>query len=214
MTDFLSNLYEMDNVILILTYILIGLIILFVIVLIFGKKDQKLEETKRLQKITEDSFKEDNAEPVKVEIKKEELPMIEEENVEVKEFTPAIEKTNEISPLLSENKEEIEIPEIKFNEVELENDLKELENIKNKFNEINISKVEDKKEEKNEPQVFSSVYVARQTNEESNNKEVTVTKEKTFLISDDEDDTMELPSLKIDEENSTLNDISGETYNL
>ena len=221
MTDFLNNLYEMDNIILILTCVLVGLIILFVIILIFGKKDQKLEETKRLQKITEESFKEEKTEPVKLEVEEEEikLPELKEDTVEVKEFVPEepkVEIKQEVMPLIDDVKEDLEIPEIKFDEEALANDLKELEDIKNKFNEIDIPKVEVKTEE-NKPQVFSSVYVAKQDNSESNNKEVSVTQENTkdqMLFMEDDEDTMELPSLKTEESKSPLEDISGETYNL
>ena len=221
MTNFLNNLYEMDNIILILTCVLVGLIILFVIILIFGKKDQKLEETKRLQKITEESFKEEKTEPVKLEVEEEEikLPELKEDTVEVKEFVPEepkVEIKQEVMPLIDDVKEDLEIPEIKFDEEALANDLKELEDIKNKFNEIDIPKVEVKTEE-NKPQVFSSVYVAKQDNSESNNKEVSVTQENTkdqMLFMEDDEDTMELPSLKTEESKSPLEDISGETYNL
>ena len=51
MMDFIYELYKNDNFTLYLTIALVVLIILFVIVFFFGKKDHKLEETKRLQKI-------------------------------------------------------------------------------------------------------------------------------------------------------------------
>ena len=148
------------------------------------------------------------------------LPELKEDVVEVKEFVPDIPKVlekEEIKPLINETKEEIEIPEINFDETALENDLKELEDIKNKFNEINVPEVEVKKEELSKPQVFSSVYVARQDNKESNNKEVSVTKDDTkdkMLFIEDDEDMMDLPSLKNEDNNSPLDNISGETYNL
>lgn len=72
MMDFIYELYQNDNFVLYLTIALVILIILFVLVLIFGKRDQKLEETKRLQKIEVDTFKEEKpVEEVKLEVPKE-----------------------------------------------------------------------------------------------------------------------------------------------
>ena len=60
MVDFIYELYQNDNFVLYLTISLVILIILFVLVLIFGKHDQKLEETRKLQKIEVDNaFKEE-----------------------------------------------------------------------------------------------------------------------------------------------------------
>ena len=68
MMDFIYELYQNDNFVLYLTIALVILIILFVLVLIFGKHDQKLEETRKLQKIEVDNaFKEEKKDPVKLE---------------------------------------------------------------------------------------------------------------------------------------------------
>lgn len=68
MMDFIYELYQNDNFVLYLTIALVILIILFVLVLIFGKRDQKLEETRKLQKIEIDNaFKEEKKEPIKLE---------------------------------------------------------------------------------------------------------------------------------------------------
>ena len=97
MMDFIYELYQNDNFVLYLTIALVILIILFVLVLIFGKRDQKLEETKRLQKIDVDAFKEEKPkEEVKVEVpnpetKEEVKPVVEEPKEEkqvVVEETP------------------------------------------------------------------------------------------------------------------------------
>ena len=57
MMDFIYELYKSDNFVMILSIVLVVLVLLFVLVFIFGKKDQKLEETKRLQKLEMDTFK-------------------------------------------------------------------------------------------------------------------------------------------------------------
>lgn len=94
MLDFIYKLYQDDNFTLYLTIALIVLIVLFIIVLIFGKKDQKLEETKRLQKLEmEDGFKEQKEEPIKVEV-----PEVPEININLTE-----EKASEA--------EEVKLPE-------------------------------------------------------------------------------------------------------
>lgn len=93
MMDFIYELYQNDNFVLYLTIALVILIILFVLVLIFGKRDQKLEETKRLQKIDVDAFKEEQPkEKVKVEV-------------------PAPEIKEEVKPVLEEPKEEQKVTE-------------------------------------------------------------------------------------------------------
>ena len=82
MMDFIYELYQNDNFVLYLTIALVILIVLFVLVLIFGKRDQKLEETKRLQKIDVDAFKEEKKDEVKVEVPAKEPEEIKTEKVE------------------------------------------------------------------------------------------------------------------------------------
>ena len=96
MMDFIYDLYQNDNFVLYLTIALVILVILFVVVLFFGKKDQKLEETKRLQKIELDNaFKEEKELPEKIEVEvknddvKEEVPVNnEKKEEEFKGFNP------------------------------------------------------------------------------------------------------------------------------
>lgn len=69
MMDFIYELYKSDNFVMILSIVLVVLVLLFVLVFIFGKKDQKLEETKRLQKLEMDTFKKEKEnDDVKLEI--------------------------------------------------------------------------------------------------------------------------------------------------
>ena len=94
MTDFIYELYQNDNFVLYLTIAFVILIVLFVLVLIFGKRDQKLEETKRLQKIDVDAFKEEKKDEVKVEVPAKEPEEIKTEKVE--------EVKEEIKPVTTE----------------------------------------------------------------------------------------------------------------
>ncbi len=250
MKDFIYGLYQNDNFTLILVIALVVLIIAFVVVYFFGKKDQKLEETKRLQKIELDAFKQEEKAPEKVEVKEELKKEDEEketinEDVNVTEFIPDVKeeieeevniplkKEEEVKPLFKDHEEEekpISINEL-ANDLEdekLENDLSSLESIKNEFNSINIPEVKEEVEKpvfKPSPQIFSSVFVdKKEENIVSNNEEEHVTEikkeqkpmdAKLFSIIDDEDEEdIELPSLKNEEVTNDLDKINGEVYNL
>ena len=103
-----------------------------------------------------------------------------------------------------------------------------LESIKNEFNSINIPEVKEEIEKpvfKPSPQIFSSVFVdKKEENIVSNNEEEHVTEikkeqkpidAKLFSIIDDEDEEdIELPSLKNEEVTNDLDKINGEVYNL
>lgn len=250
MKDFIYGLYQNDNFTLILVIALVVLIIAFVVVYFFGKKDQKLEETKRLQKIELDAFKQEENVPEKVEVKEELKKEDEEketinEDVNVTEFIPDVKeeieeevniplkKEEEVKPLFKDHEEEekpISINELSsdLEDEKLENDLSSLESIKNEFNSINIPEVKEEMEKpvfKPSPQIFSSVFVdKKEENIISNNEEEHVTEikkeqkpidAKLFSIIDDEDeDDIELPSLKNEEVTNDLDKINGEVYNL
>ena len=159
MKDFIYGLYQNDNFTLILVIALVVLIIAFVLVYFFGKKDQKLEETKRLQKIELDAFKKVEEKPEKVEVTKEEVkenvPEEKEENEEIE--LPQVKE--EVKPIFKDTDEEknpISIDELPKEEVKpifdnneedkkLENDLSSLESIKNEFNSIDIPEVKEEK---------------------------------------------------------------------
>lgn len=249
MKDFIYGLYQNDNFTLILVIALVVLIIAFVVVYFFGKKDQKLEETKRLQKIELDAFKQEEKVPEKVEVKEElkkedEVKETINEDVNVTEFIPDVTeeieeevniplKEEEVKPLFKDHEEEekpISINEL-ANDLEdekLENDLSSLESIKKEFNSINIPEVKEEMEKpvfKPSPQIFSSVFVdKKEENIVSNNEEEHVTEikkeqkpmdAKLFSIIDDEDEEdIELPSLKNEEVTNDLDKINGEVYNL
>ena len=249
MKDFIYGLYQNDNFTLILVIALVVLIIAFVVVYFFGKKDQRLEETKRLQKIELDAFKQEEKAPEKVEVKEEvkNEPEVKEtvnEDVNVTEFIPDIKeeieeevniplKEEEVKPLFKDHEEEekpISINELSsdLEDEKLENDLSSLESIKNEFNSINIPEVKEEVEKpvfKPSPQIFSSVFVdKKEENIVSNNEEEHVTeikkKEKPMdaklfsIINDEDEDDIELPSLKNEETTNDLDKINGEVYNL
>ena len=249
MKDFIYGLYQNDNFTLILVIALVVLIIDFVVVYFFGKKDQKLEETKRLQKIELDAFKQEEKVPEKVEVKEElkkedEVKETINEDVNVTEFIPDVTeeieeevniplKEEEVKPLFKDHEEEekpISINELSsdLEDEKLENDLSSLESIKNEFNSINIPEVKEEIEKpvfKPSPQIFSSVFVdKKEENIVSNNEEEHVTEikkeqkpmdAKLFSIIDDEDEEdIELPSLKNEEVTNDLDKINGEVYNL
>lgn len=250
MKDFIYGLYQNDNFTLILVIALVVLIIAFVVVYFFGKKDQKLEETKRLQKIELDAFKQEENVPEKVEVKEElkkedEVKETINEDVNVTEFIPDVKekieeevniplnKEEEVKPLFKDHEEEekpISINELSndLEDEKLENDLSSLESIKNEFNSINIPEVKEEMEKpvfKPSPQIFSSVFVdKKEENIVSNNEEEHVTEIKKeekpmdaklfSIIDDEEEEDIELPSLKNEETTNDLDKINGEVYNL
>ena len=235
MMDFIYELYKNDNFTLYLTIALVVLIILFVIVFFFGKKDQKLEETKRLQKIDLDTFKEKKEEPVKLET----LEPVAEKDAKSKEVIPLEEKINEEAtatifkpvikeekieepiieipktrPVFRDNEEESkpitinDLPELKEEDKKMELDLGNLKNIKEEFEKIEVPELTLKNEEVKPSykpsQVFSSVYV---------NKEAEVKNEEIPKM--DEEEKMELPTLKTEEEKTfSFDDVNGETYDV
>jgi len=217
--DFIYELYKSDNFIIILSVILVILVVLFIIVFFWGKKDKKLEETKKLEKINldTDGFKEEHTEEVKVEVKPE-------EEVVVKEFTPEVEKkivTEEVKVEPVEVKEEVKVeePVIKEDTKPLFSDTEgSLDRLNKVMDEIDkIPEVEVKKEKEIEvkspfkpSEVFSSVYVKKEEEkpilekEEEVNienikpEEVEIKKEETskLFVIDEDDEEIELPSLK------------------
>lgn len=268
MKDFIYELYQNDNFTLWLTTILVVLVILFVIVFFFGKKDEKLEETKRLQKIDLDAFKKEEEISVKAETPVEEKPQIEKTEEIVPQQTPEIAVNEEVTvtefkPELEDVEEEIELPKvnieikqekplfkdheeeespISINELPifakedemLEGELSSLKAIKNEFDNIDIPEVKEEIQEKPifkpSPQVFSSVYVNKdeEDNVDKTDEEVVTKIEepkekensfvKTFIIEDD-DDELELPTLKIldddkEENKSLLDEVGGEEYEI
>lgn len=100
MEEFLNKLYNYEYF---GTYLMISiavLVLLFIIVLVFGKKDQKereIEETKRIQQIKDDAFKEEGT-PQVLEAKEIEAPVPDE--MPVMNNEPSI-------PVVNETKEEV-----------------------------------------------------------------------------------------------------------
>lgn len=193
--SFIYNLYQQDNFIIILGVILVLLILLFVGIYFWGRKDKKLEETRRLEKIELEAFKKVEEEPKEVEVKAEEslvkedtleLPELKEEEVNVTLFEPTEEvKEEEIpyeievakpifSDVDSDEAKPISLEELdqKVEDDELDIDLTNLENIKKEFNEIKLPEEEAKPIFKSSPQIFSSVFVDKP----DTNNEVATTK--------------------------------------
>ena len=160
MSEFINGIYEIENI---TTYISIAigvLFVLFFIILFLGKKDQKLEETKKLQKLDMDAFKE-NSEALKIEIKKDEENINSDEektNIEEQvqnkeqEENKVLEKTSapdeeeaEISlSNLAAPTDRIELPKLK---IESNLDFEPLPEENN--NEEKVPVIEEKQEENN-----------------------------------------------------------------
>ncbi len=229
MKNFIYELYKNDNFTLWLTIALVVLIILFVVVFFFGKKDEKLEETKRLQKLELDAFKKEEEKPLKVEVEASSLEDVKEDDVNVSLFKPdetldeeeidlpsVASLKEEEKPLFSKQEEE---SPLSFSEVDSDVELKEgltnLENIKAEFDTLEVPEIKDEEEKpifKPSPQVFSSVFVNKSEDTLNNNEEESITKIeekeeekpsfKAFIIEDDEEE-VELPTLKIIDDEKT-----------
>lgn len=226
MMDFIYELYKNDNFTLYLTIALVVLIILFVIVFFFGKKDQKLEETKRLQKIDLDTFKEKKEEPVKLETlepvaekdakSKEEIKPLEEkinEEATATIFKPVIkeEKIEEpiieipkTRPVFRDNEEESkpitinDLPELKEEDKKMELDLGNLKNIKEEFEKIEVPELTLKNEEVKPPYKPSQVFSSVYVNKEAEVKNEEIPKK------DEEEKEMKLFTIEDDEEEMEL----------
>ena len=149
MNEFMNKMYSYDNFGIYLILAIVILVILFFVILFFGKRDKKnreLEETKRLEKLNPDLFKDDSKEekvevvdsnvitPITNEVKPEEekvepvLPIVEDvkpvETPVVEAPIPEMPKPNEMNlePVsLSVNEPVLEKTEEKplvFNQVE------------------------------------------------------------------------------------------------
>ncbi len=208
MKNFIYNLFNNEHFTLYLTIILVILVILFFIVLFMGKKDKKLQETKRLELIKEnDAFKEESASlKVEVEEKKEEEQIPEPENVVETVFTPEKNNNLEVDTLIEEKEEN------HFDELSkaLEKDLNDLENIKKEFKEITLPKKEDlplkeNNEVKDNVQVFSSVFVPKKEVEDMDMDLPTLKAVKKEEVVEE----VEKPTFGID-----LDSIEGESYDL
>lgn len=164
MQNLLNNIYSIDNIITYIIIAIVALVILFVIILIFGKKDQKLEETKRLElmnqeleKTSTDAFKKIQEQPTKLE------------SEEIKEKYPEI--------LLPPTNSEISNTKEPIKEVALTDDVEPVSEptISIPFETINDTPILKKQEEK------PLVFVNEPINEEPK-KEITITEPETVNV--------------------------------
>lgn len=129
MQNLLNDIYSIDNIITYIIMAIVALVILFIIILIFGKKDQKLEETKRLElmnknlddKKDEDAFKQENTEGVKLEKEQihEKYPdiLLPSSNQSEKENSNIIKEVQPLEEEVEKDEEPtVSIPFEKFNE--------------------------------------------------------------------------------------------------
>lgn len=124
MNEFMNKMYSYDNFGIYLILAIVILVILFFVILFFGKKDKKnreLEETKRLEKLNPDLFKDDSKEE-KVEVIDNNVitPITNEVKPEEKKSEPVLPIVEDVKP--AETKvAETPIPEMpKPNEMNLE----------------------------------------------------------------------------------------------
>lgn len=238
--DFIYELYQNDNFVIYLTIALVILIILFVVVLFLGKRDKKLEETRKLQKIELNGFKEEKKDDVKLEVpvneKVEELPKVEEKSIVELTMDTANESdvvmmedknTDDINVVTFEPEKTIvneEVKEETIDDLNLEKDLNDLESIRKEFDSIELPeikkedpKIEVKKENKYKagPQIFSSVFVNKEKEPENSIVEETKTEIKPEIKIEDNKKRdipkVNLFSIEDDEEEIELPSLKEET---
>ena len=199
MLDFIYDLYKNDNFILYLTIALGVLLLLFFIVLIFGKKDQKLEETRRLERLNIDKTKND------VKEEKEQKDEI-EEKVNVTTFEPeesisnAIEDDEEdiMNSILDSTGDEVGLMDaLDATLKDIDEGIESLEKVKSEVESIELDEEEIKEE--------------------------TVVNNVDTTINDDDEEDFELPTLKKEDvheekkdedDKNPFDDISGESYSI
>lgn len=164
MQNLLNNIYSIDNIITYIIIAIVALVILFVIILIFGKKDQKLEETKRLElmnkeleKTSTNAFKEEKEQPIKLE------------SEDIKEKYPEI--------LLPPTNNEVSNTKEPIKEVSLNDDTEPVSEptVSIPFEAINDTPILKKQEEK------PLIFVNEPVNEEPK-KEITIEEPKTVNV--------------------------------
>ena len=191
MNEFMSKMYSYDNFGIYLICAIVILVILFFVILFFGKKDKnnrELEETKRLEKLNLDLFKEDSKEE-KLETKEDSK----EEKLETKEDSEVTPITNEITeePILPIVDNSPEVPHIEDSlvpEVPTEENKDILEPINLNSNEPILEKEEEKPLEFNN--LFSSGVL-----EEEISKEVNIDQPSSPVEEPTNNDNIELPEI-------------------
>ena len=180
MNEFMSKMYSYDNFGIYLICAIVILVILFFVILFFGKKDKnnrELEETKRLEKLDLDLFKEDSK----------------EEKLETKEDSEVTPITNDITeePILPIVDNSPEVPHIEDSlvpEVPTKENKDILEPINLNSNEPILEKEEEKPLEFNN--LFSSGVL-----EEEISKEVNIDRPSSPVEEPTNNDNIELPEI-------------------
>jgi hypothetical protein len=177
MNEFMSKMYSYDNFGIYLICAIVILVILFFVILFFGKKDKnnrELEETKRLEKLNLDLFKEDSK----------------EEKLETKEDSEVTPITNEITeePILPIVDNSPEVPHIEDSlvpEVPTEENKDILEPINLNSNEPILEKEEEK------PLEFNNLFSSGVLEEE----EVNIDQPSSPVEEPTNNDNIELPEI-------------------
>ncbi len=228
MQDFFNKLYGIENF---TTYLIIAiavLVILFLLILFLGKKDQKLEETKKLQKLSKDTFKEESKK-VALDVRKENVdillppvnnnvtePIKVDEDIEPTSVLPnlndikeelKVTEVEESKPILEPvEKEEIKIEQPKENIVETNNDSSTF-NFDEVVNQLGVEDEVVEKPKFENTQIFSSVFVEKK--DEPKIIDIPLKKE--------ENKDIELPKLKEETKEPTefsLDSLTGESYDI
>ncbi len=194
MQEFFNNLYNIENFTLYLIIAIVVLVVLFLLVLFLGKKDQKIEETKKLEKLAlEKAFKEEKNE-VKVETEVKPEPVKKAENVDI--LLPPIPKT---LPVTEEKKEDAELSDTiimpafePVSETKLEEKPVEI-----KEENVEVTTFDEKKPvEVEEEKIIEPVVVTEEKQIEPVTKKI---EEKVQEVVNEVEEEIKLPELNFDE---------------
>ena len=235
MEEFINNLFSYEYFGFYIMIAIAVLAVLFLIVLVFGKKDQRkreIEATKRLELVNDDAFKIDDNEQ-KVEVEDVSLDKINEDTIVIPDLENL--SSNDVSTEDDEveEKEEIVLDRVEEKPMVIE-DVEETSEVKEEVSDIPDFDIEKIMNEANEEveeirnterkEVFSSVFTETPKEEKEEVKEEPDYKT-NFEI---EDLDFEMPVLKKTEEikeekeelevpvinDYNLDSISGETYDI
>ena len=125
--EFLYKLYDLPNFGIILFAIIAILLILFLVILLFGKKDERirLEETRKLELANTEAFKDVDENTKELKIPEIEQPVVEKANEEVKTIENTVKPMEIEQPKLAGF--EIPKPKVDNNESGIFNDVKKEE---------------------------------------------------------------------------------------
>lgn len=173
--EFLYKLYDQKYFGIGLFIAIAFLIFLFLVILFFGKKDEKekLEETKKLELANLENYKEADDNTKEIPVPEIEQPIIKEEieNTKVEEEIPEIIKEEPINTEIEEKQENLQENVIDIDELFKPND-NEISETDNQLNNIQEEKVETEQIDTSDKFEMPKLKTEEQTKADNNNNNI------------------------------------------